>query len=64
MRGQRSRGCSSSDWSNIAFAPQFALKPVERREDETRQLGVFSKKETGDRHHLTTSSGAHAGNHQ
>src|SRR5207249_7558975 len=49
-------------WSDIAS--QLALKPVERREDEARQFGVLSKEDAGDRHHLTTGSGAHTGNHQ
>jgi hypothetical protein len=47
-----------------APAPQLALKPVEGGEDETRQFGVLSKQETGDRHHFATGSGAHASNYQ
>ena len=33
-----------------ALAPQLALKPVEWGKDNTRQFGVFSKEDTGDRH--------------
>jgi len=50
--------------SNAALAPQLPLKPVEGREDKTRQFGVLSKQETGDRHHFAPGSGAHARNHQ
>ena len=35
---------------DTALAPQLALKPVERGEDETRQFGVLSKESTGDGH--------------
>jgi hypothetical protein len=49
---------------DTALTPQFALKAVEGREDETRQFGVFSKEETRDCHHLATGNAAHASNHQ
>ena len=45
------------------LALQLALKSVEWREDETRQFGVLSKEDAGDRHHLTTGSGANTCNH-
>src|SRR5438105_15959762 len=50
--------------SDAALAPQLPLKPVEGREDKTRQLGVLSKQDTGNRHHFATRSGAHASNYQ
>ena len=55
---------SCSNWLDIAFASQLALKLVEGREDETRQFCVLSKKDTRDRHQFATGSGAHASNHQ
>jgi hypothetical protein len=48
----------------VRFAPQFALKSIERGEDEARQLGVFPEQQTGNRHYFATGSGAHASNHQ
>jgi hypothetical protein len=49
---------------DIAFAPQLALKPVERREDETSQFGMPPKEKTRDGHQLATGNGAEASNHQ
>ena len=50
--------------SAAALAPPLALKPVEGREDETRQFRVLSKEDAGDRHQFATGSGAHASNYQ
>ena len=49
---------------DTVLAPQLSLKPVEGREDDTRQFGVLSKEEAGDRHQFATGSGAHTSNHQ
>jgi len=50
--------------SDAALAPQLALKPVEGREDDTRQFSGLPKEKTRDRHYFATRSGAHASNHQ
>jgi hypothetical protein len=49
---------------NAALALPLALKPVEWGEDETRQFGVLSKKDTGDRHQFATGRRAHASYYQ
>ena len=46
------------------LAPQLALKSVEGREDETRQFGVLSKEDAGDRHEFAAGSSSHASNYQ
>ena len=50
--------------SDAALTPQLPLKPVEGRKDKTRQLGVLSKQETGNRHHFATGSSQHPSNQQ
>src|SRR5437762_11829539 len=54
---------SCSDWLDVAFVSQLALKLVEGGEDETCQFCVLSKENTWDRHQFATGSGAQAGNH-
>ena len=49
---------AAAAWSDTALAPELALKPVQGGEDDTRQFGVRSKEDTGDRHYLATKSGA------
>src|SRR6266516_3055580 len=47
-----------------ALALPLSFQPVEGREDETGQLRVLSKEDTGDRHYFATRIGAHPSNYQ
>jgi hypothetical protein len=51
------------DWLGIVFGSQLALKAIQGREDETRQIGILPKESAWNRHEFATGDGAYASKH-
>ena len=55
--------CITRHWLGIVFGSQLALKAIQGREDETRQLGILPKESAWDRHEFATGDGAYGSKH-